>query len=270
MIAAAQIPVASPDHADVHAGQLERRGLLGEPAKLPGKPVVLTAHGLHERDLGGSHVRGDSLQEEPQRVRIRLGAIEGLARPDDVVAEHALHVVAGRGHLLGHVGRAIKAFLFPIDSSEYESARELASGEDPGELQHDGDAGRVVIGARRITGEVKNVGAPGVQVPGYDIETLGRCGPLQRCDHVRDRRWHRDIGRYRLRERLLQHCHPAPGRSSDVLHQPGHIGDRHADATIRVGLARRGVPGAEAGQLRDDGLNAGRINLVEQFPQVGV
>jgi hypothetical protein len=46
-------------------------------------------------------------------------------------------------------------------------------GEQAGELEHNGDAGAVVVGAWRVAGEVQDVGDPGVEVPGDDIEPLG-------------------------------------------------------------------------------------------------
>ena len=208
-VGATQVPVAPPDQPDVHAGQLERRHLLDEPAQLARSPVVLTADRLHERDLAGSRGGRDALQEHPHGVRVGLGAIPALTRAHDVVAEHALHVIAGRRHLLRHEGRAVQPLLFPGDGREHQGAGELTGGEQPGELEHDRDAGGVVISTGGVVGEVQHVGHPGVQVPGDDIEPLGGRGPLQRRDHVGDRGRHRDVARDGLHERLLLDGHPA-------------------------------------------------------------
>ena len=125
-------------------------------------------------------------------VRVGPGAVPGLAGADDVVAEHALHVGAGRRHLRGHVGRAVQPLLFPGDGGEHQGAGELAGGEQPGELEHDRDAGAVVIGAGGVAGEVQHVGHPGVQVPGHDVVPRRGRGALQGRDDVGDRGRHRD------------------------------------------------------------------------------
>src|SRR5262249_62324173 len=102
----------------------------------------------------------------------------------DVVAEHALDVVAGRRHLRGHEARAEQPLLLPGDGGEHDGAGKLVGGEQPGEFEHDRDAGAVVVGARRVAGEVGHVTTPGVEVPGDYVEPLGGRGPLERRDDV--------------------------------------------------------------------------------------
>ncbi len=88
--------VAPPDHPDVHVGQVAWRHILDEPGQLARCPVVLAADRLHNRDLRGSHGGRDALHEQPEGVRVGPGAVPGLTRAHDVVAEHALYVGAGR------------------------------------------------------------------------------------------------------------------------------------------------------------------------------
>ena len=143
-------------------------------------------------------------------------------------------------------------------------------GEHPDELEHDRDAGAVVVGAGGVAGEVQHVGDPGVQVPGDDVEPLRGRGALQRRDHVGDRGRHRDVGRDRLRERLPLHGHP-PGRGGrEGLHLIEHPAGGRADAALRVGLAGRRVPGAEADQLQDRRLDPGGVDFAQHRTQGGI
>ena len=48
----------------------------------------------------------------------------------------------------------------PATVAKHQGAGELAGGEQPGELEHDRDAGAVVVGARGVAGEVQHVGHP--------------------------------------------------------------------------------------------------------------
>src|ERR1700722_13038500 len=134
-------------------------------------------------------------------------------------------------------GDSVQSLPFAGHGGEHHRAGELAGGEQPGELEHHRDAGRVVIGAGSVAGEVQHVGHPGVQVAGDDIEALGGCGALQCRDHVGDRGRHRDVGRDRLGERLLLDRHPAPRGGRDGLHLVEDPGRGRADATYRIGLA---------------------------------
>src|SRR4029077_20824096 len=101
-------------------------------------------------------------------------------RSHDVVAEHRLHIVPGGVHLRGHVGRAVQALLFSGDGGEHQCAGELVGGEHAVELEHEGDTGGIVIGTRRVAGEIQDVGDPGVQVPGDDVEPPGGRAALNR------------------------------------------------------------------------------------------
>ncbi|MGN6172017.1 MAG: hypothetical protein ACTHPS_03540 [Streptosporangiaceae bacterium] len=70
-----------------------------------------------------------------------------------------------------------------------------------------------------------------------------------------------------LHETLLLHRHPAARSGREGLHLLGDPGRGGADATVRVGLAGQGVPGAETNQLLDSGLDPGRVYPADQCPQ---
>jgi hypothetical protein len=157
VVAAPQVAVAAPDDPHVHADVLVVGHRVDEPGQLPGRRVVLAADrppgvGLR-RSLGGGH----AFDEEADGTGFAR-AVVGPARADDVVAEHALNVGAGVLHHLGHVGGAVEALLLTGHRGEDERRLERPGGEDPGELEEDGHAGGVVVGARRVAREVHDVG----------------------------------------------------------------------------------------------------------------
>src|SRR5262249_22274907 len=59
-VGAAQVPVAPPDQPDVHAGQVERRHRVDEPAELAGFAVVLPADRRYEGDIARGRVGRDA------------------------------------------------------------------------------------------------------------------------------------------------------------------------------------------------------------------
>ena len=270
VVAGTQVPVAPPDQLDVHASQVERRDRLDEPAQLAGGPVILPADRLQKRDLGGGHVGGDALHEKPHGEWVGFAAVVGIAGADDVVAEHALDIVACRSHLRCHKGGAVESLLLPVHSGEDDCAGELVGGEHPGEFEDAGDARSVVVCTWGVVGEVQHIGDPGIQVPGDHVEPLGGCGPLQGRDAVGDGGRHGDSRGHRLHERLLLHGHIAVRGGCDGLHLPQYPCRGGADPVHWVGLAGRGMPGAERDQLLDGGLNTVGVDLRQQCPQIRV
>ena len=156
---------------------------------------------------------------------------------------------------VGHEAGAVQALLLPGDGREDDGAGELVGGEHPGELEHARDTGAVVVGTRRVVGEVEDVRHPGVQVPGDHVEPLGGRGPVQRGDAVGDRGRDRDVAGDRLHERLLLHRHVAAGGGGDGLQLLVTQAVAAPMPAHRVGLAGHGVPGAELGQPLDGGLD---------------
>src|SRR5205823_4111964 len=109
VVTAPQVTVAPPDGPDAHVGGVAGGHIADEPGELAGRAVVLAADGLPDRGLV-RRLRGrHPLDEQPHPVRVRLRAVERAAGTDDVVAEHALDVGAGRLVLLRHERRAVES-----------------------------------------------------------------------------------------------------------------------------------------------------------------
>src|SRR3954469_9215623 len=118
-------------------------------------------------------------------MRVAVAVLVGGAA-DDVVAEHALHVDAGRLHLLGQERRPVEALLFAGDGGEHDGRLGMTGGEQTGQLHDHRDAGAVVVGAGRVGREVHDVGAAGVVVPGDDVGAVGFRVAVQGGDDVGD------------------------------------------------------------------------------------
>ena len=175
---------------------------------------------------------------------------------------------------LRHVPAAVEPLFLPGEPGQDDRGGEgtRVAAQHPGGLDGARHAARVVVGARRIVGEVVRVGDPAVDVPGHDDDPVRLAGPPQGREDVHHLGVHRNAASLppRNHRSLVGDLETA----SAGIRDPGEFrvdpAPRGADpAGLALGFGE-GVPRAEPHQGADVGLDAVRGDVVEEVVHSGI